>query len=363
MDFSDWLAIGVVGLLIKKGLKNEAEEREQREEEYLQYEEKRQKCEAESARQDDIDAKRRNTLCKFKDGITYEDFSAIAHKAEKQMKRIKKVTISGVAIYCTVESQTGYSDWNFCVDFNDWGHITGTYWKNTENFDSNIPKHFGDMVSGDIHQMLRNRNIYLPGFSDYVNNNEDLGTASGLSYFQKAGFFQKLFSEEIQIATLFGSQNLVGEHIYLVVSILKDNGFKNVKSIPIKDVGENSNKYVFEVEQVVINGLSFFEAGDTFLESSEVIITYHMKQEIAIPYPMSFFRKKNYLAVGGQLKDMGFSNIYERKIKDLVTGWMTKDGSVERVLVNVEGKEVNMNKNRPYEFDTEIVITYHTFSK
>lgn len=363
MAFSDWLIIGALGMFVKKRLARTAEEREQREREYRQYEEERKKSEAESARRDDVDAKRKNTPCKFNDGITYEDFSEIAHRTKKRIKRIKEITISGAVIYCTVESQTGYSDWNFRVDFNDWGHVTGTYWKCTENFDSLIPKHFGDMVSGDIHQMLRDRNIWLPEFSDYVDDNKELGTPSGLSYFQKVGFFKKVFSQEQQLVANVDSQDLIGEHIYLVASMLKNNGFKNIKSIPVKDVGRNSNKYIFEVEQVVINGVSFFENGDSFTESSEVIITYHTKQEIAIPYAMSFFKKKNYIAVGDQLQDMGFSNIYERKIKDLVTGWITKDGSVGQVLVKIDGQEVPMDKNRPYDFDTEIVITYHTFSK
>ncbi len=363
MAFSDWLIVGALGMLVKKGLANVAEEKEQREKEYRQYEEERQRRETESTRRDDVNAKRKNTPCKFGDGITYEEFSQIAHKAGRRIKRIKEVTISSAVIYCTVESQTGYSDWDFRVDFNDWGHITGTYWKHTENYDSNIPKHFGDMVSGDIHQMLRDRSIRIPEFSDYVDGNKDLGTPSGLSYFQKVGFFKKVFSQEQQVIVSVDSQDLLGEHIYLVVSMLKSDGFKNIKSIPVKDVGQNSDKYVFEVEQVVINGVSFFENSDSFTESSEVIITYHEKREIAVPYAMSFFKKKNYIAVGNQLQDMGFSNIYERKIKDLVTGWITKDGSVEQVLVKIDGQEVPMDKNRPYDFDTEIVIAYHTFSK
>lgn len=363
MAFSDWLIVGALGLFVKKGIKSAAEEKERCEREYRQYEEEFQKYEAELTRRNDVNEKRKNSPCKFKDGITYEDFSYIAHKAEKRIKRIKNVTIRDAVIYCTVESQTGYSNWSFYVDFNDWGHVTGTYWKYTENYDSNIPKCFGDTVSGDIHQMLRDRNIHLPQFSNYIDENKDLGTSSGLSYFQKTGFFKKMFSQEKQIISQFGSQNLLGEHIYLVVSLLKCNGYKNVKSMPIKDVDLNSDKYIFEVEQVVVNGMSFFEVGDEFPESAEVIITYHAKKEIVIPYSMNFFRKKNYIAVGDQLQDMGFSKIYERKIKDLVTGWVTKDGSVEQVLVKDKDKELPINKNHPYEFDTKIIITYHTFSK
>ena len=363
MAFSDWLIIGALGMLVKKGIANAEEEKEQREREYRQYEEECQRRKAESTRRHDVEAKRKNIPCRFRDGITYEDFSEIAHKAGKRIKRIKEVTISGAVIYCTVESQTGYSDWDFYVDFNNWGHVTGTYWKRTENNDSNIPKHFGDMVSGDIYQMLRDRNIRLPEFSDYVDANKELGTPLGLSYSQKVGFFKKVFTKEQRVIANVDSQDLLGEHAYLVVSMLKSNGFKNIKSIPIKDVGQNSNKYIFEVEQVVINGVSFFEIGDSFAESSEIIITYHIKQEISIPHTMNFFKKKNYIMVGDQLQDMGFSNIYEREIKDLVTGWITKDGSVEQVLVKIDGQELPIAKNRPYDFDTEIIIVYHTFSK
>ncbi|MFR2438277.1 MAG: hypothetical protein ACLS8H_09730 [Ruminococcus sp.] len=55
------------------------------------------------------------------------------------------------------------------------------------------------------------------------------------------------------------------------------------------------------------------------------------------------------LKVGDELESMGFSNIYERKINDLVTGWIKKDGSVEEVLVEINDKEVPINKNQPYD--------------
>ena len=65
------------------------------------------------------------------------------------------------------------------------------------------------------------------------------------------------------------------------------------------------------------------------------------------------------LKVGDELESMGFSNIYERKINDLVTGWIKKNGSVEEVLVEINDKEVPINKNQLYEFDTKIIILYH----
>ena len=368
MALSDWLIIGALAIFAKKEIAKEEEKREQVRWKFAQdnndlFELKSDwsRLDVESARKKDVNEKRQATPCKFMDGITYEDFATIVHEAGECIKRIKKVSIHGAVIYCTVESQTGYSEWNFFVDFNDWGHITGTYWKCSENFDSNIPQCFGDKVSGNIQQMLWNRKICLPEYDEYVNDNKDLGTPSGLSYFEKSCIKKNTFTHEQKIASKFDSQALLGEHIYLVISMLKSNSFKNIKSIPIKDVGQKSKKYLFEVEQVVINGISFFEIGDLFTENSTVIITYHAKLEIKVPYSLNYFKKKNYITVGKQLQDMGFSNIYKKEINDLTTGLVKKDGSVNQVLVKINKKEVPMHKNQVYDFDTEIVITYHAF--
>ncbi len=64
----------------------------------------------EAFRKDDVEEKRKNTPCRFRDGITYKDFSNIVYKIAKKIKRIKDIIISGTLIYCTVESQTGYSN-------------------------------------------------------------------------------------------------------------------------------------------------------------------------------------------------------------------------------------------------------------
>lgn len=315
----------------------------------------------EYARIIDVKEKRQATICYFKDGITFEEFIAIANRIKKQIKRIKKVKVIDAVIYCTVESQTGYSDWDFHLDFNDWGHITGTYWIFTENHDSNIPKHYGILVSRAIAVLLHKRRVHLLSYSDIVDANNEIGTPSGLSFREGIGLFERIFSSNNAITSKFDSEDLREEHLYFVVSALKSNGFKRIKSIPIKDVGRNSNKFVYEVEQIVINGISFFEEGDRFPITSEVIITYHMKKEIAIPYHMKHFRRQNYIDVGDQLQDLGFSNIYERKIKDLIIGFITKDGSVEDVFVDTGNGEELINKGELYEYDTKIVITYHTF--
>lgn len=139
----------------------------------------------------EVDKKRRKTPCYFEDGISYDEFIAIANKVGKKIKRVKDVSVNGSVISCKVESQTGYSDWNFDVDFNDWGHITGTYWVQTENDDSSIPNHYGQMISGMVYNLVRGRNIILSDLSYYVDENKDLDTGFGLNYYEKKPILKK----------------------------------------------------------------------------------------------------------------------------------------------------------------------------
>ena len=355
MNFFYVLMITAAVLAIKISSEDKAKENKQ------SFFENEYTVRTESCKQKDVSDERKNTPCKFNDGISYEDFTHIVKSSKKHIKRIKEILVDKAVVYCTVESQTGYSDWNFQVDFNDWGHLTGTYWKTSENSDSNIPKRFGDLISGAIQQLLYSKHINLPEYSDYIDSSNILETPLNLSYFEKSSFIKKLLSRKKQVLLTFDSCHLIREHIYFVISALKKNGFKNITSVPVKDIGKNSNNYPFEVAQITIDGVSSFKHGELFCIYAEIRILYHAKQEIKMPHTMRFFKNKNYIKVGDELESMGFSNIYERKINDLVTGWIKKNGSVEEVLVEINDKKIPINKNQLYEFDTKIIILYHTF--
>ena len=68
--------------------------------------------------------------------------------------RIDNVHIQGPVIYATVSSQSGISTWNFSIDFNDYGHITGIYWARSSNAQSSIPKNLADRISDRICERL-----------------------------------------------------------------------------------------------------------------------------------------------------------------------------------------------------------------
>ena len=359
MSFSDWLIIGGTALLVKNGLKKAAADREEAEEEYNRYIADLKSKESELNRVCAVNAKRLCVPCSFKDGLPFEIFEKMAIHASKKIKRINNISVNGCIIYCNVESQTGCSDWDFSVDFNDWGHLTGTYWIKTDNNDSLIPEHYGKIVSGWIHDHYNKYGISLLDFSDFVDRNTDLETDKGLNYAYKENFLKRIFGNSNNLVINYGTCDVVGEHLYPVISMLRESGFKNIKTSSVKDINDKTPGYPYQVEQVVINGTTYFENGMSFQNNSKVLITYHEKQVIRMPFSQDEMRRKNYIYVGDKLEECGFTQIYERKIEDLVTGWIIKDGSVEMIILD-DDETRPIEKNAVYDYDQKIVIGYHT---
>jgi hypothetical protein len=80
--------------------------------------------------------------------------------------------------------------------------------------------------------------------------------------------------------------------------------------------------------------------------------------EISINSSSSELEKKNYKDVVIQLQGRGFTNIKTEAIEDLVLGWLTKDGDVERVEIN--GNSI-FSSSTKFPKDAEVKVTYHTF--
>ena len=105
---------------------------------------------AEIERKRELEEKRKNTVCSFSDGISEEEFSQIAAKSAKSIRRLS-IFVSGPKVYGTVLSASGISTWTFSLDFNDFGHITGKSWLiDCENYDSSIPDAFRANMENEI---------------------------------------------------------------------------------------------------------------------------------------------------------------------------------------------------------------------
>ena len=122
------ITLGVVGAIVNSMIKstNEAEE-----------------ARAEQER-------RMNTPCYFNDGISENEFNEMAFRSKKKIKRDFDISVNGPVVSGIVQSLSGISQWCFTVDFNDYGHITGKYWLDSENEDSKLPRRFAEIMSTEI---------------------------------------------------------------------------------------------------------------------------------------------------------------------------------------------------------------------
>ena len=98
--------------------------------------------------------RRKNTPCYFDNGISQSEFTEIVYNAGRRIKRLQ-VLVDGPIVYGKVESQSGISTWEFKLDYNDYGRITGTYWESTENSDSSIPGRLGQLIQDEISNRLQ----------------------------------------------------------------------------------------------------------------------------------------------------------------------------------------------------------------
>ncbi|WP_409967475.1 hypothetical protein RFF05_12880 [Bengtsoniella intestinalis] len=95
-------------------------------------------------------ARRKAKKSRFNKNISEEDFAEIVYKVVKRVKRIEYMKVTGELVECRVCSESGLSYWNFMLDFDDRGKITGKYQVTTENHDSNIPNRLGDTIQAQI---------------------------------------------------------------------------------------------------------------------------------------------------------------------------------------------------------------------
>ena len=174
MGFLDWMiGIGFVGLLSRASKKastsrdtdeyNYVENgkslasiiadykaKKRREKEELEKKAVLEEYERKKKEKQEKEERRMNSYCGFTDGISQEEFEAIALSSKKRIKRLTDISVEGPIVYGTVQSHSGISEWCFKVDFNDFGHLTGNYWLSTDNDDSDIPYRVAESIQDAI---------------------------------------------------------------------------------------------------------------------------------------------------------------------------------------------------------------------
>lgn len=80
--------------------------------------------------------------------------------------------------------------------------------------------------------------------------------------------------------------------------------------------------------------------------------------EAKIPAAAASFVGTDYEDAVRRFEGSGFTNIQTKRLDDLITGWVTKDGEVERVSI---GGDTEFSAGTWVPEDIAVVITYHAF--
>ena len=353
---------------------------------------------------------RENIPCCFTKRLTEEEFEELAFRAAKRInkKRIS-VEVYGAKVYGTVTSQSGLTEWDFTIDFNDYGSVTGTYWLWAENEDSLIPENIAEVMQSEIVDLLSDRDGRE---YDEVDAEDDESESNNRGYYQREDFenddaiqrlkeqnqilenenkklkkekrrerrkkFWKVFLVIVFIFIVCGfalykiseykklipvgmsSEEMTGLHYEEVTNKLKTAGFLNVYLEELNDLEIEDEKQEGLVEQVFIGDIHIFDEAQKFSYEDEVIIRYHTVREIYAPISSENAEGENYKDVVDKFEKAGFVNVKSKPIYDLITGWLKSDGDVEEVLVDGDSDVTTYSSFRP---DVEVVIKYHTFKK
>ncbi len=98
---------------------------------------------------------RKNTPFVFPDNMSESDFRNLAISVAKSIKRLH-VSVENQFVRGTVRTSSGINTWDFTIDFNDYGTLTGNYWmRHVENSDSQIPSSYAKQLSSAIADFLR----------------------------------------------------------------------------------------------------------------------------------------------------------------------------------------------------------------
>ena len=86
--------------------------------------------------------------------ISEKRFEAIARIEARKIKRIETLDVVGYTINATVRTITGIGTWQFSLDFDQNGYVTGGYHVWSENDESSIPQELAKSISKAIQTYL-----------------------------------------------------------------------------------------------------------------------------------------------------------------------------------------------------------------
>ena len=372
MGFFSNVFLGGLAIYGIRKIKKTNEEEQQRlaeEMERIRRENEKERRRIEKARR--LEEKRKSCVYHFDKGLTEEEFKNIVLSCTKKIKRIEKVEIDMLSITCSVSSQSGISQWDFVLDFNDFGYLTGKCYSKAENYDSNIPERLNDLIFEKLEPFIEETKPYEePDTEEKTATQKKKKVKKVKKKKNKKAIILFVMILLVAILSLVGyyeyqklipvgysNIELEGLEYTDVMEKLELEGFTNVTSKEISDLPVSREEETNIVTSVNIGNSNTFSSTKKYPYNLWIIVEYHTVETFTPSFTSKAAKGMNYLDVIKEFETDGYTNIKPVPEYDVVVGWLAKDGEVKSIKINGEEKYDEYDHFRP---DAEIVITYHT---
>ena len=305
---------------------------------------------------------------RFDEGLTEEKFKEIVCDCADKIKRIQNINVDGLTICCTVVSVTGLTSWNFVLDFNDGGELTGECYIKTGNHDSDIPQLLNDL----IYEKLKPYIERIEKFRESKRKEEEKEKKRKLRIKKRiistlililsmlAFTFFGYYEYQRLIPVGYSTSDLIGNEYSVAVDKLREKGFTNIVKREISDLTISREKEADKVTNVRFGFKEQFNEQYKYPGNLWVVVTYHTVKLYRPPITLESAKEMSYQEVVNSFKDAGFTNVKLETKYDIITGWLTKDGEIESISINGKKEYDSYDKVR---LDAEVIITYHTYKK
>lgn len=343
MALLEIITVGVIGSFLYKKRKKTLKEKFEKE--------RRQAilCKFSDDTSENEEEKRKSTSCKFSDDISEYEFGLMVCKAGKFIKRLETLYVNGAIVYGTVKSQSMLSTWSFQIDFNDYGHITGSYWITSENSDSTIPSRIAKDIRESILSYPKCRGElfkYAPHAKTTETENSDYNDQFNLTSEECK---QKDMSDYMESNEVIEKERTKQEQER---TKREKQRYEYQERREKREEAKNTKILIGLILLIILLTTVFFYLGE------KENIDHKRNNDIQVFSSAENLEKKNFKEVKEILFSAGFKNIEFIKDEDLVLGVFAKDGEVEKVTINGISE---FSANDWFPFDAKVKITYHTY--
>lgn len=190
--------------------------------------------------------------------------------------------------------------------------------------------------------------LVLSAFLTFVN-------ISSYSWFNDFDAQEKIFNNFTKVNAPYSSQDCVNKNKDTVISDFRLAGFSNISEEEIEDLEITETDKYENVDSVIINGTTNFEANGEFKASSKVVIKYHSYKRESVPFSYDEAKNMETELILKAFEEARFVDIKTDEVYDLNPD--NTDVAFEN-RISIDGT-TSFGKDAKFPLNAKVKITTH----